>query len=70
MYWAMVLVRLKVAVGSCSGIVEYLTSDTRYKLKRWIFCFQGYKHTIYLTHDKIEGMSKREGVEGSRYPRA
>ena len=48
----MVLVRVKVAVGNRSGIVEYLTSE-----KGGFFVFKAintHQHTIDLTHAKIE----------------
>ena len=62
-YWAMVLVRVKVAVGNCSGIVENLTTR-----KGGFFVLKTismHQHTIDLTRDKCEGMSKRVGSGGS-----
>ena len=53
----MVLVRVKVTVGNRSGIVEYMTSG-----KGGFFVFNAvntHQHTIDLTHDKIEGLTKR-----------
>ena len=58
-YWAVVLVRAKVAVGNRSRIVEYLTSQNG-----GFFVFKAvntHEHTIDLTHDKSEAMSKRLG---------
>ena len=55
-YWAIVLVRLKVEVGNGSGIVEHLTSP-----KGGFFVLKAintHQHTIDLTHHKIKGRAK------------
>jgi len=65
----MVLVRVKVAVGNRSGIVEHLAGQ-----KGGFFVFsQGYKdastHTIDLIHAKIEERTKR-GDSGVALPQS